>query len=189
MAGPYKEPSSVFPVDHFRKSFTNSSSTFACVYIFGTLSTSVLSHKISWFLITNSKINIYGNNIICMVDKFLLRSMRNNLRQLPDLTFSRTSSFSKPFRRLTYVIAHSLTLPSLYLRHKSFSNSSVVSPRSQFIIQPFFRFSYVTGSSLMSPGEPPMEIWIVRNKDEDKISGHSTVEQATTVSFTEMEEV
>ena len=33
-----------------------------------------------------------------------------------------------------------------------------------------------------------MEIWIVRNKDEDKISGHSTVEQATAVSFTEMEE-
>ena len=33
-----------------------------------------------------------------------------------------------------------------------------------------------------------MEIWIVRNKDEDKISGHSTVEQATTVSFTEMKE-
>ena len=26
------------------------------------------------------------------------------------------------------------------------------------------------------------------SKDEDKISGHSTVEQATTVSFTEMEE-
>ena len=45
---------------------------------------------------------------------------------------------------------------------------------SQFILQPFFRF-YVTGSSLTSPGEPPMDIWIVRNKDEDKISGHSTV--------------
>ena len=29
---------------------------------------------------------------------------------------------------------------------------------------------------------------IIRNKDEDKISGYSTVEQATTVSFTEMEE-
>ena len=37
----------------------------------------------------------------------------------------------------------SITLPSLYLRHSSFS-------------QPFFRFSYVTGSSLTSPGEPPM---------------------------------
>ena len=65
-------------------------------------------------------------------------------------------SFSKPFRHFTYVTAHSPTLPSLYLRHNSFSNSSIASPRSQFILQPFFRFSYVTGSSLTSPGEPPM---------------------------------
>ena len=76
----------------------------------------------------------------------------------------------------------------LYLRHNSFSNSSVASPTSQFILKPFFRFSYVTGSLLTLPGEPPMDIWIVRNKDEDKISGHYTVEQATTVSCTEIEE-
>ena len=43
-----------------------------------------------------------------------------------------------------------------YLRHSSFSNPSVASPTSQRILQPFFRFSYVTGSSLTSPGEPPM---------------------------------
>ena len=30
------------------------------------------------------------------------------------------------------------------------------SPASQFILQPFFRFLYVTSSSLNSPGEPPM---------------------------------
>ena len=48
------------------------------------------------------------------------------------------------------------TLPSLYLRHSSFSNPSIASPTSQFILQPFFRFSYVTSSSLNSPGEPPM---------------------------------
>ena len=106
---------------------------------------------------------------------------------LPSL-YLHHSSFSKPFRHFSYVTAHSPTLPSLYLRHNSLSNSSVASPRSQFILQPFFCFSYVTGSSLTSPGEPPMEIWIVTDKDEDKISGHSTVEQATTVSFTEMEE-
>ena len=35
-------------------------------------------------------------------------------------------------------------------------NSSVALPTSQFILQPFFRFSYVTSSSLNSPGEPPM---------------------------------
>ena len=51
---------------------------------------------------------------------------------------------------------HSPTLPSLYLRHSSFSNSSVASPTSQFILQPFFCFSYVTSSSLISPGKPPM---------------------------------
>ena len=37
-------------------------------------------------------------------------------------------------------------------------------PMSQLILQPFFHFSYITGSSLMSPGEPPMEIWIVMMK-------------------------
>ena len=52
--------------------------------------------------------------------------------------------------------AHSLTFPSLILRHNSFSNPSVASPTSQFILQPFFRFSYVTSSTLNSPGEPPM---------------------------------
>ena len=50
----------------------------------------------------------------------------------------------QPFRHFTYVTTHSPTLPSLYLRHRSFSNPSVASPTSQFILQPFFRFSYVT---------------------------------------------
>ena len=52
--------------------------------------------------------------------------------------------------------AHSPTFPSLHLRHSSFSNPSIASPTSQLILQRFFRFSYVTGSSLTSPGEPPM---------------------------------
>ena len=60
------------------------------------------------------------------------------------------------FRHFTYVTAHSPTLPSLYLRHSSFSNPSVASPTPQLIFRPFLRFSYVTGSSLTSPGEPPM---------------------------------
>ena len=54
------------------------------------------------------------------------------------------------------LLAHSPTFPSLHLRHSSFSNPSVGSPTSQLIIQSFFRFSYVTGSSLTSPGEPSM---------------------------------
>ena len=36
---------------------------------------------------------------------------------------------------------HSPTLPSLYLRHRSFSNPSVASATSQLILQSFFRFS------------------------------------------------
>ena len=61
------------------------------------------------------------------------------------------------FRHFTYITAHSPTLPSLYLRHSSFSDPSVASPTSQFILLPFFRFSYVTSSSLNSPGERPMQ--------------------------------
>ena len=64
----------------------------------------------------------------------------------------------QPFRNFTYVTAHSPTLPSLYLRHNSFSNHSVASPASQIILKPFFRFSNVTGFSLISPGEPLMQI-------------------------------
>ena len=62
----------------------------------------------------------------------------------------------QPFRHFTYVTTHSPTLLSLYLRHSSFSNPSVASRTSQFILQTFFRFSYVTGSSRRptSPGEP-----------------------------------
>ena len=56
----------------------------------------------------------------------------------------------------SYVTTHSPFLPSLYLRHSSFSNPSVASPSSQFILQPFFRFSYVTSASLNLPGVPSM---------------------------------
>ena len=60
----------------------------------------------------------------------------------------------KPFRHFIYVTAHSQTLPSLYQRHNVFSKLSVASSTPQLILQPFYRFSYVTGSSLTSPGEP-----------------------------------
>ena len=52
--------------------------------------------------------------------------------------------------------AHSPIFLSLHLRHNSFFNPSVALPTSQLILQPFFRFSYVAGSSLTAPGEPPM---------------------------------
>ena len=52
----------------------------------------------------------------------------------------------QPFCHFTYVAAHSPTLPSLRLRHSSFSNSSVALPMSQLILQPFC-FTYVTAHS------------------------------------------
>ena len=66
-------------------------------------------------------------------------------------------SFSNLSINFTYVTAHSPTLPSLHLHHSSFSNPSVASPTSQLILQCFFRFYYITGSSLTSPGELPMK--------------------------------
>ena len=60
-------------------------------------------------------------------------------------------------RRFTYVTAHSPTFPSLYLRHSSFSNSSVASPMSQLILQPLSRFSYIT-SSAHSPTFPSLHL-------------------------------
>ena len=71
------------------------------------------------------------------------------------------------FSQFTYVTTHSPTLPSLYLRHSSFSNHSVASPTSQFILQPFFRFSYVTSSSPNSPGDPPMRIIIAPTRNSN----------------------
>ena len=57
---------------------------------------------------------------------------------------------------ITMSSGHSPTFSSLHLRHNSFWNPSVAWSTSQYILQPFFRFSYVTSSSLNSPSEPPM---------------------------------
>ena len=46
------------------------------------------------------------------------------------------------------------------------SDTFVASPTSQFILQPFFRFSYVTSSSLNSPVEPPMAEKSLKSTDE-----------------------
>ena len=54
------------------------------------------------------------------------------------------------FRHLTYVTAHSPTLPSLYLRHNSFSNPSLLQLRHSSFSSPSFAsptsqvFTYVT---------------------------------------------
>ena len=57
----------------------------------------------------------------------------------------------------------SSTLPSLYLRHSSFSSPSVALPTSQLILQPF-RFSYVTSSSLTSLASRLWCIHLCNNK-------------------------
>ena len=48
------------------------------------------------------------------------------------------SSFSNPFRRFTYVTAHSPTLPSLYLRHSSFYNFPLLHLRQSSFSNPSF---------------------------------------------------
>ena len=48
----------------------------------------------------------------------------------------------QPLRLFTYIIAHSPTLPSLYLRHNSFSNPPLALPTSQLILQPLFRSAH-----------------------------------------------
>ena len=93
---------------------------------------------------------------------FLSLHLRHNSFSNPSVTLptSQVCSFSnlsdasptpqlilQPFRRFTYVTAHSPTLPSRYLCHSSFSNLSVTSPMSQLILQPFCCFTYVTAHS------------------------------------------
>ena len=51
------------------------------------------------------------------------------------------------FRYFIYITTHFPILPSLYLHHSSFSNTSVASPTSQFILQPFHCFTYITAHS------------------------------------------
>ena len=100
---------------------------------------------------------------------FPLLYLRHSSFSDPSVALPTSQLILQPFRRFTYVTAHfptlpllhhvtihCATLPSLYLHHSSFSNPSVAPPISQFILQPFLRFSYVTSSSLISPGEPPM---------------------------------
>ena len=88
------------------------------------------------------------------------------------VTSPRWQLILQPFRRFTYVTAHSPTLPLLHVRHSSFSNPSFASPashalhlmtsahsptfpplhlRSQLILQPFHRFTYVTAHSPTLP--------------------------------------
>ena len=69
----------------------------------------------------------------------------------PPLLLLRLSSFSNLSVTLPNVIAHFPSLPSLYLRRSSFPRPSVASSTSQLILQPFFRFSYVSSITTHLP--------------------------------------
>ena len=83
----------------------------------------------------------------------------------PFFPSSTSQSHSPNFLSLHFVTTHSATLPSLYLRHSSFSNPSVASPTSQVIVktlfslllrhklilQPFRHFTYITTHSPTLP--------------------------------------
>ena len=98
----------------------------------------------------------------------LLLHLYHSLFSNPSVASSTSQLILQPFFRFSYVTGSSLTspdeppmikgitFPSLHLRRSSFFNLSVALPTSQLILQPFFHFSYVTGFSLTSPGEPPM---------------------------------
>ena len=97
----------------------------------------------------------------------LARCIKWRACDLGEATSPTSQLILKPFRRFTYVTAHSPTLPLLYLRHSSFSNPSfasptsqallilsnlcVMSPTSQLILQPFRCFTYVTAHSPTLP--------------------------------------
>ena len=66
----------------------------------------------------------------------------------------------QPFRHFTYVKTHSPTIPSLYLRLSSFSNPSVATPTSQFILQPFFDSPTSQALQLIHLGSRP---WFYRH--------------------------
>ena len=98
-------------------------------------------------------------------------SLRHSSFSNPSVASPMSQLILQPFRCFTYVTAHSPNFPSLHLRHSSFSKPSLALPTSQLILQPFrcfiyitahsqilFRFSYITGFSLTSPGEPPMTL-------------------------------
>ena len=97
--------------------------------------------KKSFYKGSISKIKV-GNHI---TEGFTVtKGLRQGCSLSPTLFKILAELILQPSRHFTYVTPHSPSLPSLYLRHSSFSNPSVASPTSQLILQPFFRFSYVT---------------------------------------------
>ena len=79
------------------------------------------------------------------------------------------------FRCFTYVTAHFQTLPSLHLRHSSFSNASVALPTTQLILQSFRRFGPICHSSFsnLSVTSPTSQLIIQRFHSFTYVTAHS----------------
>ena len=78
------------------------------------------------------------------------------LLHLHHSSFSNRSISSTTSQLILQPSVASLTSQALHLRHSSFSNPSAASSTPQLILQPFCCFTYITGTSHTSPGEPPM---------------------------------
>ena len=69
----------------------------------------------------------------------------------PFRRFTYVTAHSPTFPSLHHVTAHSPTFPSLHIRHSSFSIPSVALTTSQLILEPFRHFTYVTAHSPILP--------------------------------------
>ena len=68
---------------------------------------------------------------IIKMPTFLSLHLHYNSFSNPSVALPTSQIILQPFRRFTYVTAHTQTLPLLHLRHTSFCNPSFASPTSQ----------------------------------------------------------
>ena len=75
------------------------------------------------------------------ISNLSVTSPTSQLFSNPSVALPTSQLILQPFRRFTYITAHSPTFPLLHLRHTSFTNPSVALPMSQLILQPFRCFT------------------------------------------------
>ena len=88
---------------------------------------------------------------LCLFSNLTITSPTSQLIRRPFRRFTYVTAHYPNFRCFTYVTAHSPSLPSLHLRHSSFSKPSVSLPTSQLILQTFRCFTYFTVHSPTLP--------------------------------------
>ena len=89
------------------------------------------------------------------------------------VTSPRSHIIVQPFRRFTYVTAHSPSLPLLHLRHSSFSNRSFASPTSQALhLRHLASRPWLTSEEI---GSPDVGSYLCKGQSSfSKLSGHIT---------------